>query len=395
MLETQRDGACFALDLPPFRAVAFSAENPRNGDRRGSAVHERFVRPEQVVNRRPSTAGAGQRVACGRETEIETGRFRMRVAVLMFRMKLCILPAVSWGERNRPNSVSLPTGAVPKGDAPSAGEDGLGTAPFELDIRQHVGGRGLVGVGSGSHGWEILILHRTRGDRTAWSPPKFVSLLFRRVLVSQIGTIKSAAGAQRLPTTRTMHHDRALLTSLQNRVGTIVTDDVLDELLVGLPQVRGNGLTLSGDAHGFAIHGLFVELPTATVPLALAVRRPLRGAGFVDRAEPIPAAPEPVIDDPDFPGILRHPHGHVASSAVASCPWRGAPRRVGPDAKLVARLDKFVGRLAVALFPHQATGQIWPSSVVAASISVQTLQCERLITRGSRSWSLPCEGVHL
>ena len=158
-----------------------------------------------------------------------------------------------------------------------------------------------------------------------------------------------------------------------------------------------NSFSLCLDSDNLAIDSLLAKFPASTISLALAAGR--IGAwipSLIGRSQPISTSPGPITHDPHFSRVLWNSHGHIASSAIASCPRRGTPGRVGPDAQFKAGFDQLMRGLTVTFFASEAAGQIWPSPMVPTSVGVQTFQGQMLIAKRTRSsGSLLCQSVHL
>lgn len=144
----------------------------------------------------------------------------------------------------------------------------------------------------------------------------------------------------------------------------------------------------------FSVDGFFVEFPTSDIPLSFLAWRVGRIPYGFRRTKPIPTSPKSIIHYPDFSWILWHSHFDISSTTITSCTGRGAPSRVSPYAEFMTCQHEFMGGFAVTFFARQATGKIRSPSVMATSVSVQTLQgklSERWRSMATRSLACTCQ----
>src|SRR5436853_741553 len=92
---------------------------------------------------------------------------------------------------------------------------------------------------------------------------------------------------------------------------------------VGLPSVSGPQRLPEGR--------FFVLLPAPPVPGTIPTRTCHSSFCFINCTYPVLTAPKPIIDDPNLPGILWHPHRLIPATSIASRAGGCTPCSVGPD----------------------------------------------------------------
>ena len=225
------------------------------------------------------------------------------------------------------------------------------------------------------------VLHATWRNSCPRCPPERLgSILGCRCpsFAVNIRPLVSTARTEGLPASDTVHQDAALLTALRDYIEAVIAPYFLNKSRMALTKMGRRHLALTWiipfpGSQGFSIDPGLVVFPKLPIPLSL--------ASLIHGTNPVLRSPEPIKRHPNLRRPLGNPHRNVPPSSEAPSRGCGTPSCVRPDAQLVTQFHQLMRRFRIRILPLQRRSEVWPSSMVTASISVEALESKRFRPR--------------